>query len=75
MPRRCPSSCISPCNSRIAIEQAKGVVAQTAGVEMDEAFTRLRAYARSRRRQLSEVAQDVIDGRIEVVDLAAVQEV
>ncbi len=62
-------------NSRIAIEQAKGVVAQTAGVGMDEAFTRLRGYARSRRRQLGEVAQDVIDGRIEVVDLAAVQEV
>ena len=56
-------------NSRIAIEQAKGVVAQTAGVEMDEAFTRLRAYARSRRRQISEVAQDVIDGRIDVVNL------
>jgi GAF domain-containing protein len=62
-------------NSRIAIEQAKGIVSQTSGVGMDEAFTWLRAYARSRRRQLSEVAQDVIDARIEIVELAPVEEV
>jgi GAF domain-containing protein len=56
-------------NSRIAIEQAKGIVAQSTGVGMEEAFTRLRLHARRDRRQLTEVAQDVIDGRIAVADL------
>lgn len=56
-------------NSRIAIEQAKGVVAESAGVGVDEAFGRLRGYARSHRRQLSEVAAEVIAGRIAVADL------
>jgi GAF domain-containing protein len=53
-------------NSRIAIEQAKGVIAQSLGVDMEEAFTRLRGYARSHRRLLSEVAEDVADGRIAI---------
>lgn len=58
-------------NSRIAIEQAKGVIAQTGDLSMDEAFTRLRVYARSNRRQLSVLAQDVIDGRIAIAELVA----
>ena len=56
-------------NSRIAIEQAKGIIAQSAHVGMDEAFVRLRGYARSHSRQLSEVAQDVIDLKIRPSDL------
>jgi GAF domain-containing protein len=51
-------------NSRILIEQAKGVIAEQAGVGMDEAFARLRAYARRHRRLLGEVAQEVIDKRL-----------
>ena len=51
-------------DSRIAIEQAKGVIAERAGVDMAEAFARLRAYARSNRRLLAEVAQEVVDGRL-----------
>lgn len=43
-------------NSRIAIEQAKGVLAERAGVEMDEAFARLRRFARTNNRKLSEIA-------------------
>ena len=31
--------------SRVAIEQAKGVVAERADVDLAEAFSRLRAYA------------------------------
>src|SRR5437588_7065457 len=35
-------------NNRIVIEQAKGIVSEQAGVEMDEAFSLLRRYARNR---------------------------
>jgi GAF domain-containing protein len=49
-------------NSRILIEQAKGVLAERLNVPVDEAFTILRAGARSRNRRLSELAQAVING-------------
>ncbi|MHA7190060.1 ANTAR domain-containing protein [Arthrobacter sp. MDT2-16] len=48
-------------NSRIMIEQAKGVIAQTSTVTMDEAFNRLRGHARSTHRTLNDTAQHVID--------------
>lgn len=46
-------------NSRIVIEQAKGVIAERAKVDMDEAFARLRSYARSHRVRLTDVARQV----------------
>jgi GAF domain-containing protein len=46
-------------NSRIAIEQAKGAVAQAYDVSVDEAFTLLRDHARRNNRKLSEVAQAI----------------
>lgn len=52
-------------NSRIIIEQAKGVVAERGGVGMDVAFETLRSYARSRNLKLSEVALDVVRGDID----------
>src|SRR5579863_4938812 len=48
-------------NSRIVIEQAKGIVAERRQVDMDEAFALLRSYARSNRKQLSDVARAIID--------------
>ena len=51
-------------NSRVLIEQAKGVLAERAGLDMEHAFARLRAYARNNNRQLVDVAQDVIDGTL-----------
>lgn len=51
-------------NSRIAIEQAKGVLAERASVEMSEAFSRLRAYARQRNLKLSAVAAAVVAGSL-----------
>jgi AmiR/NasT family two-component response regulator len=54
-------------NSRILIEQAKGVLAQQGNLTMDAAFDRLRSYARGHSLRLSAVAQQVID-----TDLAAV---
>ena len=53
-------------NSRILIEQAKGVLAQLGHLTMDTAFDRLRSYARRHNLRLSAVAQQVID-----TDLAA----
>ncbi|MGW2227275.1 ANTAR domain-containing response regulator [Streptomyces formicae] len=49
--------------SRVIIEQAKGVLANRRGLSMDDAFAVLRGYARSRRRQLNEVAREVVEGR------------
>jgi transcriptional regulator with GAF, ATPase, and Fis domain len=49
-------------NSRVLIEQAKGKLAERAGLDMDQAFTTLRVYARNRNLRLSELAQAFIDG-------------
>jgi len=46
--------------SRIWIEQAKGMLAATQGVTLDEAFQQLRVRARSSSRRLAEVAQEVV---------------
>jgi GAF domain-containing protein len=47
-------------NSRIVIEQAKGAMARTEGITVDEAFTRLRERARSTRQRLVDVAAAVL---------------
>src|SRR4051812_30504033 len=51
-------------NSRILIEQAKGMVAERAGVDMVKAFDRLRSHARNHNRRLVDVAEDVINGEL-----------
>src|SRR6266849_7928585 len=51
--------------SRITIEQAKGVLFERAGIEMSEAFSRLRSYARSHNLRLTDVAQAAIDGTLD----------
>ena len=51
--------------SRIVIEQAKGVVFERAGIDMPEAFSRLRNYARSHNLLLTDVAQAAIDGTLD----------
>jgi hypothetical protein len=51
-------------NSRIVIEQAKGVVAQTRGVSIDDAFTLIRDHARRNRLGISAVASDIVERRL-----------
>ena len=51
-------------NSRIIIEQAKGVLAYAGDLEMEQAFETLRRYARSRGARLSEVAHRLVTGDI-----------
>lgn len=57
-------------NSRIVLEQAKGIVAEGRQVDVDEAFALLRGYARSNRTQLSVVASSVINHSLTPADLA-----
>jgi transcriptional regulator with GAF, ATPase, and Fis domain len=49
-------------NSRVVIEQAKGVIAERRHVDMDQSFTLLRGTARTSNRRLSELARAVVDG-------------
>ena len=53
-------------NSRIVIEQAKGMLAEHHDVDMDAAFTHLRAFARNNNRRLTEVAESLVAGTITV---------
>jgi transcriptional regulator with GAF, ATPase, and Fis domain len=51
-------------DSRVAIEQAKGMVAERLGCDMDHAFGVIRSYARSHRRLLTQVATEIIAGTL-----------
>ena len=51
-------------NSRIVIEQAKGMVAEREGLDMEQAFFTLRNHARNHNLRLVEVADAVIDGSL-----------
>jgi GAF domain-containing protein len=53
-------------NSRIVIEQAKAMVAEREGLDMEEAFSALRNHARNHNLRLVEVADAVIDGSLPV---------
>lgn len=48
-------------NSRTVIEQAKGVIAERAGLDMEGAFSWLRNHARDHNLLLVDVAQSVMD--------------
>ena len=50
--------------SRILLEQAKGVIAQSGGLEIDKAFEVLRRYARDHGRKLSDVASEVVERKL-----------
>jgi len=49
-------------NSRVMIEQAKGILAERLRTSPDEAFVILRRYARDHNHPLTQLAGDVIRG-------------
>lgn len=57
-------------NSRILIEQAKGVLAERSEISVDEAFVLMRSYARRHGRTLTAIAEAVIDRSLEPAELA-----
>lgn len=53
-------------DSRVVIEQAKGVVAASRGIGVEEAFGLLRSYARDTNQPLRDVARAVAERRLEL---------
>jgi transcriptional regulator with GAF, ATPase, and Fis domain len=49
-------------NSRIIVEQAKGVIAERRQLDVDSSFTLLRNAARRSNRRLSDLARAIVDG-------------
>jgi hypothetical protein len=53
-------------NSRVAIEQAKGMLAERLHLDMEQAFALLRGQARAQNRRLAELARAVAEGAEDV---------
>jgi GAF domain-containing protein len=49
-------------NSRVIIEQAKGMLAERGQIDLGQAFALLRSHARARQQRLSDLARDVVNG-------------
>ena len=62
-------------DSRVVIEQAKGLLAQRSGVSMEAAFASLRKYARDRNLRLHAVCAAIVTGDIDLADVHLVLEV
>ena len=60
--------------SRIVIEQAKGVLAQHDQISVDTAFARIRSFARSNHLLLSTIARRVVDGTVSFDELLTAPE-
>jgi hypothetical protein len=56
-------------NSRVLLEQAKGVLAERHGINPGEAFTLLRNYARRNHHRLTQLAAAVVDGSTTAAEL------
>jgi AmiR/NasT family two-component response regulator len=58
-------------NSRVFIEQAKGVLAESGQLDMGQAFDALRSYSRSSNQRLSDVAQQLVSRRLDPATVLA----
>lgn len=56
-------------NSRVAVEQAKGIVAERLKVDMDTAFGMIRSHARNHNALLSAVADALVRGSLSAAEL------
>jgi GAF domain-containing protein len=55
--------------SRVAIERATGIVAGRLAIDVDQAFTLLRAGCRRSNRRLTDLAHDIVSGAVDVLSL------
>ena len=69
--RAFPEQLQSALNSRIIIEQAKGTIAERAGIQVEAALELMRTYSRRERRLLRETAGAIIDGELTSITSAA----
>jgi AmiR/NasT family two-component response regulator len=60
--------------SRIVIEQAKGMLAERFGIGIDDAFLLLRRASRTNRIKLHELARKVVSSRTTPPEIAAARE-
>ncbi len=58
-------------NSRIVIEQAKGMVSEREALTMEQAFTLLRNHARNHNLRLVDLARGVVDGTVFIPSVGA----
>ena len=56
---------------RIIIEQAKGMIAAHANLDMHEAFMALRSYARSNSQHIADIARRLVDHDLDIADVTA----
>lgn len=56
-------------DSRIIIEQAKGMLAENANIDMASAFDRIRARSRNTNTKLTDLATHIVSGRIDLATL------
>ncbi len=55
--------------TRIGIEQAKGIISERMGIPMDAAFALLRGYSRNHNQKLHNAARDIVTGVLPAKDL------
>jgi hypothetical protein len=58
----------SALNSRVMVEQAKGVLAERTDLPMDQTFDIIRAYARDHSEKIAHVAREIIDNELDPRD-------
>ncbi len=56
---------------RTVVEQAKGVLAEVGGLDMNQSYVLLRDYARAHQLRLSDLARDVATGAVDAADMVA----
>ncbi len=69
--RRREAQLQSALDSRIIIEQAKGMLAEYAHLDMTSAFDQIRARARNTNTKLTDVAARIVSGELDLAALSA----